>query len=91
MLTVLTLGIRVGIAFVAAWPTAHTLACLRFAERVTAHVARLATDQAGSPLVGRVSHPLDDKRCFMKSSHTPLLTDQHFLVALNYLSAETEQ
>jgi primosomal protein N' len=43
----------------------------------------------GSPLVGRVSHPLDDKRCFIESSHTPLLTDQHFLVAPKYLSAVT--
>jgi hypothetical protein len=33
------------IDFVAAWrPTAHTLACLRFAARVTALVSRLATD-----------------------------------------------
>ena len=30
--------------------------------------ARLATGRAGSPLAGRVSHPLDDG--FMKSSHT---------------------
>jgi len=37
--------------------------------------------RAGSPLAGRVSHPLDDKRSFMKSSHTPILLDQPFLVA----------
>ena len=38
--------------------------------------------RAGSPLVGRVSHPLDDLRSFMKSSHTSILLDQPFLVAL---------
>ena len=26
--------------------------------------------RAGSPLAGRVSHPLDDERSFMESSHT---------------------
>ena len=39
--------------------------------------------RAGSPLAGRVSHPLDDKQGFMKSSHTPLLLDQPCLVALD--------
>ena len=38
--------------------------------------------RAGSPLAGRVSHPLDDQQGFMKSSHTPLLLDQPCLVAL---------
>jgi len=38
---------------------AHTLACLRFAARVTTSVARLATGWVGSPFAGRVSHPLD--------------------------------
>ena len=36
---------------------------------------------AGSPLAGRDSHSLDDRRSFMKSSHPPLLFDQHCLVA----------
>ena len=40
--------------------------------------------RAGSPLAGRVSHPLDDKQGFMKSSHTPLLLDQPCLVALTF-------
>jgi hypothetical protein len=62
-------------------PTAHSLACLRFAESVTVSGARLATGRAGSPLAGRVSHPLDDKQGFMKSSHTPILLDQPCLVA----------
>ena len=52
-------------------PTAHSLACLRFAESVTVSGARLATGRAGSPFAGRVSHPLDDKQGFMGSSYTP--------------------
>jgi hypothetical protein len=39
----------------------------------------------GSPLAGRVSHPLDDKRSFMESSHPPFPFDQQCLVALNPL------
>ena len=44
------------------WPTsmAHALAYLRFDDTVTGPAARLATGWAGSPLAGRVSHPLDD-------------------------------
>ena len=67
----------------AAWLTAHSFAYLRIAESVTVSGARLATGRAGSPLAGRVSHPLDDKQGFMKSSHTPILLDQPCLVALN--------
>ena len=37
--------------------------------------------RAGSPLAGRVSHPLDDEQGFMESSHTPFLLDQPRLVA----------
>ena len=67
----------------AAWSTAHSLACLRFAESVTVSGAKLATGRAGSPFAGRVSHPLDDKQGFMKSSHTPFPLDQPCLVALD--------
>ena len=42
-----TLGIRDGIVFEAAYPTAHALACLRFADGVAAIVARLATGSGG--------------------------------------------
>ena len=35
----------------------------------------------GSPLTGRVSHPLDDKQSFMMSSHHQLPSDQPCLVA----------
>ena len=37
--------------------------------------------RAGSPLVGRVSHPLDDERNFIESSHPRLPSDQPCLVA----------
>jgi hypothetical protein len=77
-----TLGIRNFVIFVAAFPTARTLAHLRIAGRVTAPVARLATGWGGSPFAGRVSHPLDDAPNFMNSSHLSFLSDQPFLVAL---------
>ena len=60
-----TLGTRVEIVFVAAFPTAHMLARLRIADRVAASVARLATGWAGSPFAGRGLHPLDDEPNFM--------------------------
>ena len=46
---------------------------------------RLAQDwlptRAGSPLVGRDSHPLDDKQSFMEVSHPPIPVDPQGLVA----------
>ena len=42
--------------------------------------------RAGSPLAGRISHPLDDERSFMESSQPPFLFDQPCLVALSRLS-----
>jgi len=42
-----TLGIRNGIVFEATDTTAHTLACLRFADPVTETVARLTTGSGG--------------------------------------------
>ena len=48
------------IVFVAACPTAHTLAYLPIAGHVTATVTRLATGSGGLTLTGRDSHPLDD-------------------------------
>ena len=76
-----TLSTRNAFDFGALLPTAHALACLRFAQAVTVSGARLATGRAGSPLAGRVSHPLDDEQGFMVSSHTPILLDQPCLVA----------
>ena len=64
-----TLGIRDGMDFGAANSTAHTLARLRFAGLVAETVARLATGSGGLSWAGRVSHPLDEKRSFMESSH----------------------
>ncbi len=55
--------------FVAVHPTAHSLACLRIDDPVTADAARLATGVGGSPFTGRVSHPLDGKQSFMTSPH----------------------
>jgi len=62
------LGTRDEIVFVAAFPTAHTLAHPRIAGRVTASVARLATGWVCAPFAGRGSHPLDDVPNFMTSS-----------------------
>src|SRR5439155_16216857 len=43
--------------------------------------------RAGSPLVGRDLHPLDDTQSFMKASPPPIPFDQQSLVALNFLYA----
>src|SRR5438093_11424218 len=40
---------------------------------------------AGSPLVGRDLHPLDDTQSFMKASPPPISFDQQSLVALHFL------
>ena len=40
---------------------------------------------AGSPLAGRVLHPLDDTQSFMKASPPPIPFDQPCLVTLNFL------
>ena len=56
--------------FVAATPPAHSLACLRIDDPVTAAAARLATGVGGlAPHRDGFSHPLDDKQSFMMSSH----------------------
>jgi len=44
-------------------------------------MARLATDLPGWALVGRDSHPLDDKRKFVTLPHGHFLSGQHGLVA----------
>jgi hypothetical protein len=56
-------------------------ACLRINPAIAGRTARLATDLPGSALVGRDSHPLDDRPNFMKSSPDSLLSDQQSLVA----------
>jgi hypothetical protein len=60
-----TLGTREDIVFMAAFPTAHTLARLRIAGRVAASIARLATGWAGLSSAGRGLHQLDDEPNFM--------------------------
>jgi len=60
---------------------AHGLACLRIHRGVTTTMARLATDLPGWALIGRDSHPLDDKRTFVTLPHRHFLSDQHGLVA----------
>src|SRR5215470_18683397 len=42
--------------------------------------------RAGSPLAGRVSHPLDDEQSFMEPLQPPIPFDPQGLVALNFLS-----
>lgn len=61
------------------------LARLRIAGSVSAAVARLATSLASYSVAGRVLHPPDDSRNFMKSSHPSLLSDQPCLVARSLL------
>jgi hypothetical protein len=63
------------VGYFGAIATAHPLACLRIARSVSGSTARLASDLLGSALVGRDSHPLDDKQDFVKSLHLqPLLS-----------------
>ena len=59
----------------------HVKQAVRINRAIAEATARLATDLPGSALVGRDSHPLDDKPNFMESSQDSLLSDQHCLVA----------
>jgi len=77
--------------FGAACPMAHTFACLRIADGLSATVARLATGRAGSPLAGQDSHLLDDTQSFMKALHPPVPIDPHCLVALIFLYSRQER
>jgi len=67
--------------FEAAFPAAHTLACLRIAITVTRAGARLAPTLPASALVGWVLHPLDHELIFKESSQPPFPSDQLCLVA----------
>ena len=80
-----TLGIRNGIAFEAKNPRpTHSRAYASPISLPRPSPGSLPT-RAGSPLAGRDSHPLDDKRNFMESSHPPIPIDQQSLVALKFL------
>jgi hypothetical protein len=63
----------------------------RIADGISATVARLATGRAGSPLAGRVLHPLDDEQSFMGTAHPPIPFDPQGLVALFCLSIQRER
>ena len=66
-----TLGIRNDHSFRGHGPTAHTLACLRQRpSRYRGPSQGSLPARAGSPLAGRVLHPLDDVRNFMKASQS---------------------
>jgi hypothetical protein len=64
-----TLGIRNGINFEAATPRPTRSRAYASPAPLPRPSPGSLPARAGSPLAGRVSHPLDDKRSFMKSSH----------------------
>jgi hypothetical protein len=71
--------------FEAAFPAAHTLACLRIAMTVTRAGARLTSTLPGSALGGWDLHPLDNELIFKESSQPPFPSDQPFLVAPEFM------
>ena len=88
-----TLGIREVIVFEATYPRPTRSRAYASPASLPRPSQGSLPARVGSPLAGRVSHPLDDKRSFMKSSHTPILLDQPFLVAskMTILQNRTEQ
>ncbi len=81
-----TLGSRNNHSFRGHIPTAHTLACLRFASPVTETVARLTTGSGGlTP--GRAGFAPAGRRIEVSWSHRspPIPIDQQGLVALFFL------
>ena len=85
-----TLGSRNNHSFRGHIPTAHTLACLRFAGLVTETVARLATGSGGLTL-GRAGFAPAGQRTKFHGviAIPPIPIDQQGLVALNHLSSRT--
>jgi hypothetical protein len=77
-----TLGIRVDIAFEAATPRLTRSRAYASPAPLPGPSQGSLPARAGSPLAGRDSHPLDDERSFMESSHPPFPFDQQCLVAL---------
>ncbi len=81
-----TLGIRDECSFRGQVPTAHTLACLRFAGLVTETVAKLATGSGGlTP--GRAGFAPAGRQIEVSWSHRypPIPFDPQSLVALEFL------
>ena len=76
-----TLGIRKVIVFEAATPRLTRSRAYASPASLPGPAQGSLPARAGSPLAGRVSHPLDDKRSFMESSHPPFPFDQPCLVA----------
>jgi hypothetical protein len=84
-----TLGIRNEYSFRSPLPTAHTLACLRFAGPVTETVARLTTGSGGLTLRRAGFAPAGRRTKFQGViAIPPIPIDQQCLVALNFLLAE---
>ena len=81
-----TLGIRNGIAFEATYPRPTRSRAYASPVALPRPAQGSLPARAGSPLAGRVSHPLDDIRNFMESSHPPIPFDQQSLVALILLA-----
>ena len=73
--------------FGAAYPMAHTFACLRIAEAIADPVARLATGSGGLTLGRTGFAPAGRQTKFHEGIVSSLPFDQHCLVALNFLSA----
>lgn len=72
--------------FMAAFPTAHTLARLRFAGPVTAFIARPTTGSGGPPWPDGLCTRWTTYRISRNSSHHSTPPDQHCLVVLSCLS-----
>jgi len=81
------LGIRNDIAFEAATPRLARSRAYASPAPLPGPAQGSLPAWAGSPFAGRDSHPLDDKRSFMESSHPPFPFDQPCLVALVLLCA----
>jgi hypothetical protein len=83
-----TLGIRNDHSFRGHGPTAHTLACLRFADLVTETVARLATGSGGLTPDRAGFAPAGRRTKFHEGiAIPPIPIDQQSLVALFVLSS----
>jgi hypothetical protein len=80
-----TLGIRETIGFGAAVPRPARLHAYASPMAFRPPSQGLLPARAGSPLAGRVSHPLDDKQNFMEDLCPPIPIDPQGLVALKLL------
>ena len=84
-----TLGTQNERYFVAASPTAHSLACLRIGDLVTADAARLATGVGGLALHRTGFAPVGRRTKFHDVTASSLPFDQPCLVALRNNAALT--